>query len=76
MTMNKKIKVRLSVTMPIHGALMAKGDIVELDESEARLLVTTDRAEYVEPKKAPIDYKKKGPDENRVLKIPENRGES
>lgn len=72
-------KVKLLVTMPIHGALVAKGDTVELDEKEARLLVTTDRAEYVEPK-APVDYKKKtgkkGPDENRVLGIPENRGES
>jgi len=70
-------KVRLLVTMPIHGTLVSKGDTVELDEKEAALLVTTDRAEYVEPK-APVDYKekfgKKGPDEDRVLDTPENRG--
>lgn len=72
-----KKKIRLLEMVPIHGALVPKGDTVELDEKEARLLVTTDRAEYAEPKKAPIDYKKKkGPDENWVLGIPENRGES
>lgn len=70
-------KIRLLVTTPIHGALVAKGKTIELNEIEARLLVTTDRAEYVEEKKAPVDYKKKkkGPDENRALDPPENRGE-
>lgn len=71
-----KKKVRLLVTMPIHGALVSKGETVELDEKEAGLLLRTDRAEDAEPTvKAPIDYKKKkGPDEDRALKAPENRG--
>jgi len=69
-------KVKLLVTMPIHGALVSKGKIVELDEKEADLLLRTNRAEDVEPAvKAPLDYKKKkGPDENRVVETPENRG--
>jgi len=71
-----KKKVRLLETMPIHGALVSKGETVELDEKEADLLLRTDRAEDAEPTvKAPIDYKKnKGPSENRMLETPENRG--
>lgn len=42
-------KVKLLVTMPIYGALVSKGDTVKLDAKEARLLVATDRAEYVKP---------------------------
>ena len=71
-----KKEVRLLETMPIHGALVSKKATIELDEKEADLLVRTNRAEYVESAtKAPIDYKKKkGPDENRVVETPENRG--
>lgn len=71
-------RVKLLETMPIHGALVSKGDAVELDKKEADLLVKTDRAEYVESAaEAPTVSRgkaKKGPGGTRVLDDPENRG--